>query len=111
MATIYPDDLARRVAQLCSQLIREPATLGTDAATGDPVLTFEPPLTTAEQTTYANILRTLRSAVAITPAERQALEPDIATLRTYVGVTSPTAAQTAAATKAIIRVIRALFRD
>jgi hypothetical protein len=44
-------------------------------------------------------------------AEWQALEPDIAGLKSYLGVATPTAAQTASATKAIIRVLAALLRD
>jgi hypothetical protein len=47
----------------------------------------------------------------ISLAEWQALEPDIAGLKSYLGTASPTAAQTASATKAIIRVLAALLRD
>jgi hypothetical protein len=39
------------------------------------------------------------------------IKPELDGLRTYVGIATPTAAQTAAATKALIRVLRALLRD
>jgi hypothetical protein len=44
-------------------------------------------------------------------AEFRAIKPDLVTARQYVGLASPTAAQTASATKAIIRVLAALLRD
>jgi hypothetical protein len=75
-------------------------------------LVYTPDLTAAEQATFDRLLAVARSHVAgISPAEWQALEPDIAGLRTYLGTATPTAAQTTSATKAIIRVLRALLRD
>jgi hypothetical protein len=41
----------------------------------------------------------------------QTIKADIAGLKTYLGVASPTAAQTAAATKAIIRVLGTIVRE
>jgi hypothetical protein len=77
-----------------------------------PVYVFVPDLTTAEATTFADLVALHRTRdVELTPAEYATLKPDLEGLRTYHGLASPTAAQTAQATKAIIRVLRALLRD
>jgi hypothetical protein len=78
-------------------------------AAGTLTFTFDPDLSAANATTLGLIVRAGRSL--LTQAERDALEGDIDGLRTYHGLASPTAAQTAQATKAIIRVLRALLRD
>jgi hypothetical protein len=75
------------------------------------IVTYTPDLDAGEDAVLRRIIASLASAVTITPAEWQAMESDIDGLRTYHGVATPTAAQTAAATKAIIRVLRAILRD
>jgi hypothetical protein len=47
----------------------------------------------------------------IDPDEWEAIESDIAGLKTYQGIASPTAAQTAQAVKAQSRILRAILRD
>jgi hypothetical protein len=77
-----------------------------------PVYVFDPDLTAAEAATFADLVALYRTRdVELTPAEYATLKPDLEGLRTYHGLASPTAAQTAQATKAIIRVLRALLRD
>jgi hypothetical protein len=77
-----------------------------------PVYVFTPDLTAAEAATFADLVATHRSHdVRLTPAEYVTIKPDLEGLRTYHGLASPTAAQTAQATKAIIRVLRALLRE
>lgn len=112
MTRIFPDDTANRVAALCALYLRAPSGYATEDTTGDPVLDFEPALSTAEQTTYADLLAMARAHISgLSLAEYQALKPDLAGLRTYQGLASPTLAQTASAVKAQTRILRALLRD
>jgi hypothetical protein len=78
---------------------------------GEPV--FVPPLTTAEQASLADLRLMARFSIAsdLTLAEFQALKPDLATGRAFLGIASPTQAQAVAAERAIIRVLGALLRD
>jgi hypothetical protein len=73
------------------------------------VARFTPDLDATEQQTYAELLRLHRSGIGMTAAEYVALRDDFAGLRAYHGLASPTAAQTAAAMKAVIRVLRAIL--
>jgi hypothetical protein len=74
-------------------------------------LTWNTDLSAAELAAVERFRRRLRSGLRVTDAEWSALAPDLDGLRTYVGIATPTAAQTAQATKAIIRVLRAIIRD
>ena len=47
----------------------------------------------------------------VTPAEYAAIEDDIAGLKAFIGLTSPTNAQSVAAIKGLIRVLGAIVRD
>lgn len=81
-------------------------------ANGAATYTFTPDLTSAEAATFADLVAAMRTHdVQLTPAEYLAIKSDIEGLRAYNGVTSPTLAQTAAATKAQNRILRALLRD
>lgn len=73
-------------------------------------LSWTPDLSAAQLATAQDVVAAAQANLSITRAEWVALKPDVAALRTYVGIASPTAAQTAAATKAIIRVLRAVLR-
>jgi hypothetical protein len=79
------------------------------------VLTFTPDLTAAEATKLSDFMADIATmahfGVTLTLAEWQAIKADAAGLRAYLAVASPTAAQTAAATKAIIRVLATIIRD
>jgi hypothetical protein len=79
------------------------------AADGSPL--FDPPLSPAETETLADLRQMQRHRVSITLAEWQSIKADAAGLRAYLGVASPTAAQTAAATKAVIRVLSTVIRS
>lgn len=112
MARIFPNETARRLHDLCAIHLRAPDGSATDGTTGLPILDFTPPLSGPEQATYDRLLRIARSTIpAITPAEWEALEPDIAGLVTYQGLATPTLAQTVLAVKAQSRILRALLRD
>ena len=80
--------------------------------TVDPAPTFTPALSAAEQTTLANLRRfARRGGLVITPDEWEAVKADAATAKAYVGLASPTTAQTTAAIKAVIRVLGAIVRN
>jgi len=52
-----------------------------------------------------------RFGVTLALAEWLSIKSDAAGLRNYLGVATPTLTQTAAATKAIIRVLNTIIRD
>lgn len=72
---------------------------------------FEPDLSAEEATTLGDLVALSRGGLTITPAEFVALKPTLVGLRDYHALASPTAAQTTAAVKGLIRVLRALLRD
>lgn len=112
MARVFPDETAHRLYLLCVAYLRRPVGIATDDVSGLPVVEFTPALSGPEQTIYDRLLRIARSTIpSITPAEWEALEPDIDGLRTYQGLPSPTLAQTVLAVKAQSRILRALLRD
>jgi hypothetical protein len=81
------------------------------AEDGVDVILFDPPLTVEEQATFDALSSLSRSAVQVTPEEWAGLQTEIDGLRTYHGLATPTNAQSVAAIKAIIRVLRAILRD
>lgn len=113
MARIRPDGIADQLYGLCLLYLRAPAGYATDDVTSQPVFDFTPVLTTAEQATFTDLTTMAKFGItaSITLAEFQAIKSDLATARTYAGLASPTAAQTAAALKSTIRVIGALLRQ
>ena len=73
--------------------------------------TFTPDLTADEAKTLRAIVR-LSAVGMATPAEIIAVEGDVASLKTFMGLASPTNAQTLAAVKALVRVVGVyLVRD
>jgi hypothetical protein len=94
------------------QLIRPPSSIAEDA-NGDPVIAFDPPLTPTEQTLFNDLAAYIRLGVTtdLSLVEFQAIKPDLVTARQYVGLASPTAAQTTSALKSAIRVLGALLRQ
>lgn len=92
--------------ELASAAIR-PCTIDWDQL----ALVFTPDLSTAEQGTLADIAVMVKFGVEMTLAEWQSIKADAAGLKTYLGVASPTLAQTASATKAIIRVLGVIVRS
>jgi hypothetical protein len=107
----YPDAAAHRLRELCDLYLRAPIEMATESDTGAPLATFEPPLSTAEQATFAELATMARFGVSLTLAEWQGIKADAAGLRAYLGVASPTAAQTAAAVKGIVRVLGKIIRE
>lgn len=112
MGRAFPDDATRRFAELLREHLRAPAGVYLDDVTGEPVAEFVPALTAPEQAIYDRLRRLAKARVTgITPAEWQALEPDIDGLKTYQNLASPTLAQTVQAVRAQSRILRALLRD
>lgn len=99
-------ELVERCALLAEHAIRR-CSVDWDAQT----LRFEPDLSAAEQSALQRLLTVARSSVRLTPAEYDAIAAEALGLRAYVGVASPTNAQSVAAIKAMIRVLRAVLRD
>lgn len=98
------------LADLCALYLRPIAYWTGDVVNGrTPV--FIPPLSPADQATLADLQTMARFGVTLTLAEWQAIKADAAGLKAYLGVASPTAAQTASATKAIIRVLGVIVRS
>lgn len=96
--------------RLCTDSLRAPSSY----STSDPgSFVWTPPLSAAEQATFTD-LQTMASfglTVSLTLAEFQAIKPDLVTARNFLGIASPTAAQSNAALKATIRVLGALLRQ
>ena len=107
MAMPLPVDYV--VQNLCAQYLRPCELVSDNAGTS---YVFTPPLSAAEQTTLNRIVKIANAAVVgITPAEWQALEPDIDGLITYQGLPTPTLAQTVLAVKAQSRILKAILRS
>lgn len=100
-----------RLVALCAEFLRPPAQAYYDDVADQVVVTFSPALTPGEQTTLDNLRRLAGAALTISPAERAAIEDEIDGLRTYFGLATPTNAQSVAALKAIIVILRAVLRD
>lgn len=97
---------------LCALYLR-PGELMGDPETGVYTLVFVPPLSQAEQSTFAEIQAMAKFGITndLTLAEFQTIRPDIAGLQTFQNLASPTLAQTVQAVKAQSRILRALLRN
>jgi len=106
-------EIATLVDLCLTYLNRMPATLTIDASGGLTDLTFAPTLDPAtEQPIFDRIMKIARSnVVGITPSEWAAIENDIATCKTFLGLASPTNAQATAALKSLIRIVAAVVRQ
>lgn len=98
--------------ELLTRYLRTALTYGTDGS-GNYIATFEPPLSGAEQATFDDIVLMAKLGLTndLSLAEFQAIKPDLATAKAFIGIASPTAAQSNAALKATIRVLGALLRS
>lgn len=95
-----------------ARAIREPSDYQYDSATSTATITFTPDLTAAETATLSDMVGAYHTRdLSLTLAEYRAIKPDLAGLRTYAGIASPTLAQTVSAVKAQSRILRALLRD
>jgi hypothetical protein len=96
--------------ELLGANLRLPATTSTNGG-GTVIFTFVPALSPAEQVIFDDLSLMVRFGVTLTLAEWQSIKADAANLKTYLGVATPTLVQTAAATKAIIRVLGTIIRS
>ena len=109
MAEITTGPRHQRLAELCDAHLRPIKEWHGDASGFTPI--FAPPLSPAEKATLDELEVMARHGVTMTLAEWRAIKEDAAGLRQYLGLSSPTAAQTALATQAIIRVLATIIRD
>lgn len=80
---VPPDDFALKVLNLCRQYLRAPDGVATDSDTGAVVATFTPPLSAAEQTSFADIQAMAKSSIGLTLTEYQTIKPFLPTMRTF----------------------------
>lgn len=97
------------LAVLCAQYGRPIAHwTGTPGAT---LPVFVPPLTPAEQATFADLEAMASLGLqTLTLAQFQARKADVALLRAFLALPSPTQAQALAALQALIRVTGAMLK-
>ena len=83
--TLALTDLSVRVAHLCGVYLRYPVITGQDDVTGAMLHQFNPPLTTAEQATFNDIILFAKLALDsdLSLAEFQAIKPQLAEIRTF----------------------------
>lgn len=101
--------IAQVAAELCATSgIARPDVTGLPAS----ALEFNPDLSAGDQAKVADIVTMAKFGIGsnLTLAEFQAIKPDLATARAFLGIASPTAAQSNAALKSTIRVLGALLR-
>ncbi len=91
---------------LCVRYLRLPESFAADGSA-----IFTPPLTAPEQATFDDLKLMAKFGVEMTLAEWQSIKADAAALKAYNGVATPTLAQTAAAVKAINRVLATIVRS
>ena len=96
---------------LVESAIREPSNVTGDPVTGAITFHFTPDLSTSEAATFAELDALARSGLAIDPADWPAVRDELPTLRAFMQASSPTAAQSVAAVKSIVRVLRAILKD
>lgn len=117
---IPPDSITVRIAELCRLYLRGPVSIATDETTGAPIIVFEPPLTTAEQATYADIVAMAKAGITLSLVEYQGIKTFLATMRTFQQMSQSdfiALAQNARdrqlfdVVSALIRVVRTLMRD
>lgn len=97
-----------RVKRLCFQYLgREPSVADNGTTVS---VTFTPDLSAADLNTLIAIVH-ISGIGVVTPAEYVAVSGDVANLKAYLGLTSPTNAQSVAAIKSLIRVLGVIVRD
>ena len=107
---VIPDALHDEALALCALYLRGPEQ-DQGASGEDRTFIWTPDLTAAELLVGKRILDLLRSTLRVTPDEWQSISDEVAGLTQYHGLANPTAAQTALAVKAIIRLLRVILRD
>ncbi len=108
-------DLVGGVIAGCTAAGVRPPT-SSEVATGTMVratstITWTPDLTTQELATVNSVVKLALGSTLITKAERDAIDSDIVTLRAFFQNATPTNAQSVAAIKSIINVLRVMLRD
>lgn len=101
-------DVAENVRRLCAVHLRAPSDTLDDGTRLS--LVFTPDLTPAEEAIFRRLVR-MAGLFRITPTEWAAVDDDIDNARAYLGLATPTLAQTAGMTKSLIRILRVLLRD
>ena len=90
--------------------IRRPDSTAWDGAS-TVTFHFNVDLTPTEATAFSDLVLMARFAVTLTLAEWQSVKADAASLKAFLGLSSPTNAQSVAAIKSIIRVLGVIVRS
>ncbi|MDP9416043.1 MAG: hypothetical protein M3Q08_18535 [Pseudomonadota bacterium] len=110
---IEPNIDLTKVIRILAQSLRLPSGIVQKNGIHQPptALEFTPDLTIAEQAALVELLAiAARPMTDWTPADEAKITTELAAIRTFVGATSPTAAQTLAFQKAVGRIVLALLR-
>lgn len=105
------NDPTRSILADLTALYLRPIAQWDDDGAGEMTAVFVPPLSGAEQTTFTDLQLMAKFGVQMTLAEWQSIKADAAALKAYNGVPTPTLVQTAAAVKAINRVLATIIRS
>jgi hypothetical protein len=97
------------VLQACQRYLRAPLVI--DNGNGTLSLVFDPDLSAAEQTILDKIVAAVRYALLLTPDDYEAIRTEVPSLRAYYLNATPTNAESVAALKSAIRVLRAILHD
>lgn len=105
------EDLEEVVPRFISRAMTAlgPFDMALNGATGDATLTWPQTLTAGQVQAVQDGARAARTS--LTPNERNGIQSDIDLLVAFQGIATPTLAQTAAATKAQSRILRAILRS
>lgn len=106
-AGVGPDDLHILIPLCRRSLGQTPAITGTGPFTA----TFGTDLTTAQEDTFRRIVATITSPLFSAPDDYAVITQEAPNLRAYYQNAAPTNAESVAALKSVIRVLRALVRD
>lgn len=108
IGTEDPDIIINRLQARAAPIVGM-GTYSYDSVTGDLTASWPFQLTPTQISQLADIARAAKAE--LTPNERNGIQSDIDLLVTFQGIASPTLAQTAAATRAQSRILRALLRS
>jgi len=108
---VVTDILVAELVGVLPDYLRAPSGVTRDGVNA--FVVFSPDLSAAESDTLADLQAWLggRLHVTVTFAEYRALKAQIGVLRDYLPNGAPTGAETVAAVKGTIRLLRALFRE
>lgn len=108
---VAPTDVGGDLLGLVTVLIRQPDSVVLSADGLTLTYHFNVDLTAAQATRFGELVNLLHAHVRLDLADFDNVKADYQTAKAFVGIATPTQAQTAAALKAVIRVLGAVFRN